>query len=455
MHCITVNDILKICDGTLICGEANLAISSFSKDTRNIKKNDLYLGIKGNNFDGNQFYLEAFAKGAIATILDDEKAITKKEKTIILVNDTVDALQKIAQYKLKIQNIPVVAITGSVGKTSTKDIVASVLSKKYKTLKTIGNLNNGIGLPMTILSLKEEEVAVLEMGMNSLGEISLLSKIAEPDIAIITNVGTAHIGELGSRENILKAKLEIIDGLKENGTLIINNDNDLLNNVKLDKKINLITFGIRNNSDYMPQNIKLINNHTQYELRKELIEVPILGEAFIYNSMVAFIVGKLLNVENERIIEGIKSFELSKSRLEVIKTKKNITIINDCYNANLDSMKSALDFLKSIKAKRKIAVLGDILELGSFGKNIHREVGEIVGKAKIDKLICIGDLSKYIAFAAVDHGIKEDDIYYFTNNQDGISCLKNILKKDDAILIKASNGMKFIEIVEDLQKQYG
>ncbi len=451
MKKITIKDIIKICDGKLICGDESLVVNNFSKDTRSIKKNDVYIAIRGNNFNGNKFYEEAFSKGAMAAIVDEEEAILKKEKTIVLVKDSIKALQKIAEYKLKMYDIPVVAITGSVGKTSTKDIVASVLSKKYKTLKTIGNLNNGIGLPMTILSLKDEEVAVLEMGMNSLGEISVLSKIAKPDIAIITNVGTAHIGQLGSRENILKAKLEIIDGLKENGTLIINNDNDMLYNLKIDKKINIITFGIENKSDYNATEIKTKNQKSYFKINDEDIEVPIVGDAFIYNSLVAFIVGKLFHIEKDLIKSGIKNFELSKNRLEIIHTK-NITIINDCYNANLDSMRSSIQYLNTFKNKRTIAVLGDILELGKYGKNIHKEVGKIVGEAKINKLVCIGDLSKYIAFSAVDNGILEDDIYWFMNNKDAIKKLREIIKKDDVILIKASNGMKFIEIVQELEK---
>ena len=229
-----VSDIISRFNGKLLCGDENMILDNFCKDTRIIKNGDIYVGIKGESFDGNNFYADAFDKGAKACILDNTTLVDTDrygDKTIILVDNTLECIGKLAKYKRSLLNIPVVAITGSVGKTSTKDMVASVLSTKYKVLKTEGNNNNNIGLPFTILRYKDEDVMVIEMGMNHFGEISYLTDIVRPTIGVITNIGTAHIGILGSRENILKAKLEIIEGL--NGPLIINNDNDIIrNNIK-------------------------------------------------------------------------------------------------------------------------------------------------------------------------------------------------------------------------------
>ena len=271
MKNITVKDILELTNGELIIGSQDFECENFSKDTRQIKENDIYVGIKGEKFDGNLFWKEALEKGAKCVIVENidfskEDLEDFRDKIIVKVEDTFDALYKIAAYKRKINDIPVVAITGSVGKTSTKDMIASVVSQKYKTLKTIGNNNNNIGLPFTILRLKDEELMVLEMGMNHFGEISLLSKIAKPNICVITNIGTSHIGNLGSRENILKAKLEILDGA-ENPTIIINNDNDLLHKWYLENRDNknIITFGIENESDIMPKDLKLYHDGSEYE----------------------------------------------------------------------------------------------------------------------------------------------------------------------------------------------
>ena len=238
---MNIKEILEVTGGELINGDETLIIEDFSKDTRTIKQGDLYVGIKGEKFDGNEYYKIAYENGAIATILDsktlDEEEL-KKYSNVILVEDSIKALQDLAKHKREKYDIPVIAVTGSVGKTSTKDMIASVLSRKYNVLKTQGNNNNHIGLPLTILKLKDHNALVVEMGMNHLGEISVLTNIAKPTMCVITNVGTSHIGNLGSRENILKAKLEILEGLKEGGEVIINNDNDLLYNWAKENKDN-------------------------------------------------------------------------------------------------------------------------------------------------------------------------------------------------------------------------
>lgn len=367
------------------------------------------------------------------------------------------AVQEIAKYKRNLYDIPVVAVTGSVGKTSTKDIIAEVLNQKYKTLKTQGNFNNNIGLPFTILNLKDHEAAVIEMGMNHFGEISELTKIAKPTLAVITNIGTSHIGNLGSRENILKAKLEILDGLDKNGKLIINNDNDLLHKWYLEnnENIEIHTFGIKNKSEFNARNINLEENSSEFICKnkneKINIKVPVGGEHFILNALCGLTVGNLLNLNNEEIKNGIKDFKLTAKRMEINHLKNNITIINDSYNASYESMKASISNLKNMSGERKVAVLGDMFELGGFSEKLHREVGTEIYKNKIDKLYLIGNYSKFIGEEAEKEGYKKENIFYFENKDELFENLKNNLNRGDIVLIKASNGMKLFEIAEKLK----
>ena len=445
-----VKDILKITNGKLICGDENIEVNDFSRDTREIKEGDTYIALKGENFDGNDFCQNAIDNGAKVCIVS--KDIEKiNGATIIKVEDTLKVLQDIARYKRMQYDIPVVAVTGSVGKTSTKDLIASVVSEGYKTLKTKGNYNNEIGLPLTVLSLKDEEAMVVEMGMNHFGEIRKLTNIAKPTVAVITNIGTAHIGNLGSRENILKAKLEILEGLKGN-TVIVNNDNDLLHTWALANKdkYNIITYGITNESDYMAKNIKSFEDKSEFtissktDINNKNILVPVGGEHFILNSLCGVAVGEYLKVPTEKIIDGIAKLELTKKRMEILKSKKGATVINDTYNANYDSMKAAITYLKAIENKRKIAILGDMLELGDYSKELHEKVGVEVD-SKIDILITIGKEAKYIAEKS-----KAKQIIQCDNIEEAIEKIKEIETKDDAILLKASNGMKLFEIASSL-----
>ena len=460
MKNLTIKEIIKATGAKLINGNAELICKNFSKDTRTIEKGDTYIGIKGENFDGNLFWEQALEKGADCVIVSNikwnqEKKEKYKNKTILEVEDTLQALYKIAKLKRSFYKIPVIAITGSVGKTSTKDIIASVVSQKYKTLKTIGNLNNHIGLSFTILRLQDEEAMVLEMGMNQLREIALLSEIAKPDICVITNIGTSHIGNLGSRENILKAKLEILEGAK-NPTIIINNDNDLLHKWQEENKNEkqIITYGINEPSDLTATEIILREDGSEFncsiEGKNVKVKVPVGGEHFILNSLCAISVGKTLEIETNKILKGIEEFELTKKRMEIIETKNGIKIINDAYNASLESIKASLKYLSNLNGNRKIAVLGDILELGDYSEELHRKVGDEVQKNKIDILICRGKNSKYIVEQAQKMGMQEENIYYMNTNEEIVEKIKQIVRPKDIILLKASNGMKFFEIAESI-----
>ena len=454
---IYVKDILKICKGTLICGDENIICENFSKDTREIESRDVYIGIKGENFDGNNFYKEAFEKGASVCIIEKEEIEKVEGKTIIKVENTIDALQKLATYKRSLyNNIPVIAITGSVGKTSTKDMIANVVNQKYKVLKTQGNLNNHIGLPLTILKLKDHNAIVVEMGMNHFGEIRTLTNIVKPNICVITNIGTSHIGNLGSRENILKAKLEILEGMEEKGTIIINNDNDLLNKWAKENegKYSSITFGIDEKSNIQAKNIELDEAKSNFifemDNKEYKVEVPVQGKHFVYNSLAAIAVGTNLNIPINEIQKGIKEFSLTKNRMEIKTNKQGIIIINDSYNASFDSMKASLEVLSNFNGNKKIAVLGDMFELGSYAENLHRKVGKEVADKNIDILITVGNLSKNIAKEAIENKMNKENIYIFDTKEEAICCIEKIAERGDVILVKASNGMKFNKIVEKL-----
>lgn len=458
---ITIKNIIEVTNGKLICGNENVICEDFSKDTRELTKGQMYVGIKGENFNGSTLYEQALEKGACGCILQNvtvEPEVLKKypNAIIIMVENTVTALQKMAAYKRSLYQIPVVAITGSVGKTSTKDMVASVLSQKYKVLKTEGNYNNEIGLPLTILKLRDEEAMVVEMGMTSLGEISLLTQIAKPDIAIITNVGTAHIEFLKTRENILKAKLEIIEGLSKEGTIIINNDNDLLHNWYQTQNTgySIITYGLNEKSDIKGEEVQFHENGSNckaiIEEKSYNVEIPVGGEHFVSNSLCALAVAKAMNIEIEKAIKGIANFELTKNRMQIQKAKIGATVINDCYNANYDSMKAALQYLGKLANQRKIAVLGDMKELGEYSQKLHEQVGEEVYKNKIDLLICVGEEAKAIAKKAQEQGMEKENIYLCENKEQAIKILNEKMQKEDAILIKASNSCKFIEICNSL-----
>lgn len=458
---MNVEEILNATRGKLLIGDLKEDCENFCTDTRKILENDVYVGLKGENFNGNEYYEEALKKGAKVAIVSGieipkEKLEQYKDKTIIEVDDSLIAFGKIAEYKRSLYDIPVIQVTGSVGKTSTRDIIANVIRTKYETLQTEGNLNNHIGLPTTILKLKDHEALVVESGMNHLGEISYLGKITKPTIAVITNVGTAHIGLLGSRENILKAKLEILENLKPEGTIVINNDNDMLNKwAKEDKVYKKYTFGIDEKSDVMAYNIKIGNNSSTYNVKinneEYTVNVPISGRHFVYNSLCAIAVGNLLGISPENIIKGIETFSLTKNRMEVVKIKDNVTVINDAYNASYDSMKPALEYLSELPANRKIAVLGDMFELGEFSEEIHRKVGIEVVTHKIDILVTVGKLAKYIAEEAKYLRMPEENIISLEKTEEASKYLNKILQKDDAVLLKAAHGMHFSEIFKSIK----
>jgi len=448
-----LNEIAEAVDGVLINSHGeDIEIDSVSTDSRKINKNTLFVPIIGENADGHDFIQAAFEKGAVCAFTQREKNTEKFP--LIKVKDTVKALGDLARYYKSSLNVNTVAVTGSVGKTTTKDIIASVLSQKYKVLKTEGNYNNEIGMPLTIFNMnKDTQMAVLEMGMSEFGEIDYLCKIAKPDIAVITNIGTSHIENLGSREGILKAKTEILPYIKQKGAAILNADDDMLITLKDRAGCNIIWYGIENKSGVYADNIELLGlsgSRCDIHLDGEVLKVfiPVAGKHMIYNAMAAAAVGKKFALSNEQITEGIRKFTPTKMRMDIKKCKNGITIINDVYNASPQSVKAALEVLKNSENSRKIAILGDMLEMGSYSNKYHFEVGEYAAKLGIDIIIAVGELSEYIKQGAeANNALK---VFYF-KNQEEIEP-ENILKKGDIVLVKASRGIHLENTVDKIEK---
>lgn len=449
MQTITIEEILEACGGTLLCGENGGDITGITTNSRETGEGMLFIPLVGEKFDGHEFIRAAFDLGAAASLTqkDTEPMIGK---TIIRVNDTLKALGDIARYYKEKHNVPTVAVTGSVGKTTTKDMLASVLSQKYNTLKTQGNFNNNIGLPLTVFNLeKEHEAAVLEMGMNHFGEIEYLASIGRPDAAVITNIGQSHIENLGSREGIFKAKMEMTKLFSQKNTLIVNGDDDFLSRTKGMGKYKVIYYGIKN-----PENdvyAKDIENNGLDGIKFTAVcggeeykaEVTVPGEHNVYNALAAICVGREFGVPMDRVIEGIRNFKLTKMRMAV-EDYEGIKIINDCYNASPDSIKAALGVLGGIKDMRKVAILGDVLEMGDFAKDAHYALGKAVCDNKVDLLVTAGENMKYLAKGAADNGMK--NIVSFDKTLEVCNYVKEHIKKGDAVLIKASRGMRFEEV---------
>ena len=424
-------------------------ITEISTDTRTITEGSLFVAIKGENFDGNEFIEKAIAQGAAAAVCER----SADGCPCIVTDDTRKAFLDIARLYRKKFSPVLVGVTGSVGKTTTKEMTALVLSEKYKTLKTQGNLNNGIGLPKTLFRLDSSyEAAVIEMGMNHFGEIESLTKTALPTMAVITNIGYSHIENLGSREGILKAKLEILDGMEKDSPLITNGDNDLLSPLKEKLARPVILYGIENdNNDVKAVDIREENGNTYFNISFDGAEynmmIPCIGMHNVMNALCAFTVGIKSGLTTEQIASALTKYQPEGMR-QRIENKNGVDVIIDCYNASPDSMKAALSVLSGMKVSgRKIAVLGDMLELGERSEELHRLVGEYACEYKPDMVCCYGEQARYIADEAEKCGIKT--VAFGKNKKEELTkMLSNELMPGDAVLFKASRGMKLEEVIE-------
>lgn len=449
MQSMTIADILEATGGKLLSGDINKEIKDITTDSRQTAPGVLFIPLIGEKFDGHEFINASFDLGAAAVLTQKETELLI-DKTIVKVNDTLKALGDIARYYKAKHNVPTVAVTGSVGKTTTKDMIYSVLAQKYNTLKTQANYNNDIGLPITVFNLeKEHEAAVLEMGMNHFGEIEYLASIGKPDVAVITNIGQSHIENLGSREGIFKAKMEITKLFTKDNTLIVNGDDNFLSSTKNKGEYRVVYYGIKNpDNDIFARDIE--NNGLDgitftavVDGQEYKIKVNVPGEHNVYNALAAICVGREFGVPMDKIIYGIGSFKLTKMRMAV-EDYKGIKIINDCYNASPDSIKAALGVLGSIENMRKIAILGDVLEMGEFAKDAHYALGKAAVENGIDLLITAGENMKYLAQGAKDNGL--EDVISFDKTLEVCNYIKEKIQSGDAVLIKASRGMHFEEV---------
>lgn len=456
METLTITEILRATEGKLINGSQNYPVKNISIDSRNITKDDLFIAIKGKTLDGHKFIKEAINKGATSIIVSEQY---QESKTInqILVEDTTKALGDIAHYyRTKFSPI-VVAITGSNGKTTTKEMVAEIIKNHYQIIKAQDSFNNDIGVPLTVLQLTEQtQVMVLEMEMNEIGGTKRLCDIAQPHIGVITNIGDTHLEFLHSRDGVAQEKSELLEAISKTGTAILNADDPIVKNIgerfQFKKKL---CYGIKNKADFVAN--KIIDKYEQGSEfllnNKDTIKLMIPGLYNIYNALAAITVASVLGIEFSEIIKALEKFKLPAMRMERLNIS-GIEIINDAYNANPQSMMVALNtFVKFPSNGRKIAILGDMLELGEQSPKLHKNLGKNL-PAGIDILVTVGEMAKYIASGAQENSNKPDIILTFDNPTEAGNKLVDIIKINDKILIKGSRAVKMEQIIYKFKEYY-
>ena len=447
---LTLKQIADWCGGKVSARFEHLRVSRMQSDSRKVRSGDLFVALKGAKADGHDFAEAAINHGAVAALVS--RPISEKLPSIE-VEDTLRAYGEIAAGYRKLTGVKVVGITGSVGKTTTKEMTASVLEAAYHTAKTEGNHNNNLGLPMTIMDMPENtEVAVLEMGMNHSGEMEYLSSIARPDLAIITNIGTMHIEHLGTREGILQAKLEIMRGMPDDGAGVFNGDEPLLWNIRAIGKHKKYYYGIENHAcDVTATDIVELDDGVRFVVhgfgQQFELFVPMLGRHAVYNALAATTVGLLLGVKPEQIQARFSSFHNTGMRQKIY-VKNGVTIIEDCYNAGPESTEAALDVLAGIKTDgRHIAVLGDMLELGNRSAAEHYRIGRLaVGKA--DLLLTYGEHSVRTLTGAITGGMNPKNTDHFDTHEDMAHMLKMRVSEGDVVLFKGSRGMRMEKVLQ-------
>ncbi|MBE7024437.1 MAG: UDP-N-acetylmuramoyl-tripeptide--D-alanyl-D-alanine ligase [Ruminococcaceae bacterium] len=430
--------------GGILEGAEGAEVNGISTDSRKIEKGTLFVAIRGERFDGNAFIDAAFAAGA-TVVLGNEEAVPPSGCAYIRVSDSVEALGRLAAWHRQQFSIPVVGITGSVGKTTTKEMIAAVLSAGYNTLKTAGNFNNHIGLPLTVLGLtKSHGAAVIEMGMSARGEIAYLTKIAKPTVAVITNVGLSHIETLKTQENIRDAKLEIAEGLPVGGTLLVNGDDAFLKTVQL-PGIQVKRFGFDNPDCEIRGEVI---DEDCFLIMGTVIRVPVPGRHNMYNALAAVAAGLACGITPEKAAAGLCTYKTDGVRQTEVEIRPGIRVLCDYYNASPASMSVALEMLKKGGAMRRIAVIGDMLELGEIGPACHREVGEKAARLGIDMLLSVGPLARLAAEAGAACGMETRS---FADNDALAEALSALLTSGDRVLIKGSHGMKMEQIFEKIR----
>lgn len=468
MKNMTLTAIAQACGGTLCMSgkqggstqDRGQEASCVVIDSRNLEPGGIFIATRGERVDGHSFIPQAVRKGALGVVCEQEPGDC--DIPYILVKDSFQALKDIAQYYRAGLSIPVVGITGSVGKTSTKEFIAAVLSVRFRVLKTEGNFNNEIGLPLTVLSVRpEHEIAVLEMGISDFGEMHRLSKIARPDVCVMTNIGQSHLERLGSREGILKAKSEIFDFMNPQGNVYVNGDDDLLRPMKEKGGRKVIHFGKDPSNEIFASDLESRGlSGTRAVIHAGLkvfpVEVPLPGDHMVLDALAAVALGMEFGLTPREIAQGIGQVEIVKGRGNVM-ALPFCTVIDGSYNANPGSMKAALQML-TLAFERKVAILGDMFELGDDRERLHGEVGACALEQGIDVLVCTGELSRHMYEEALTCAREKGNgnrtqLYCFQSRDEMLGELPRILKKGDAVLVKASHGMQFEKVVEWLEER--
>ena len=462
---LNLDKVAHAIQGSIFNVDKDEIVKDIITDSRTITEGSVFVALKGENTDGHRYVKQALNDGAVCAVVSD-MSLKDEGLSVIVVEDTYKALRQMGKLYRDEFNIPCISVTGSVGKTSTKDMVYTVLSEQYNVHKTEKNFNNEIGLPLTVFGLKSEhDMMVLEMGMSGFGEISRLTEIASPDTAIITNIGLAHIEKLGSQENILKAKLEVLENLSQDGAVILNGDDPYLRTLEGTLPFETLYYGIESkNCDITAENIKKYSGGTDFTVKVDGIEyeisINVPGTHHVYNALAAILAGIRYNIPVKKIVEGIAKFVTSGMRQNIVDLNDYV-IIKDCYNASPQSMESGLEILQSVNSNKtdkkytRIAVLGDMLELGDISKEEHEKIGKLLTKYHVDKLITVGAMAEFIGKSAIEEGFMASDVYTFHDNESVINNIFSIINPEDIILFKGSRGMKLEEIADYLIKTNG
>ncbi len=445
MEHMTVKEILLASEGKLLCGSEDTVLEHISIDSRNMKGNDLFAPIIGEKVDAHGFIDQAFENGAAAVLTSRHDAMNA-EKPWIRVENTIQALQAVGSYYRDRLSLPLVGITGSVGKTTTREMVACALSARFSVFKTPGNHNSQVGVPITLSEItQKDEIGVIELGMSEPGELTIISKIAKIQMAVITNIGVSHIEQLGSKENICREKLTIQDGLSEAGILILNGDDELLKEIRAKKGCRTIYYGTGKNCDYRAEDFHLEDGFPAftavYETERVPMRLKVMGRHNVLNAMASLAVARESGISMEEAAKALEEFTGFKNRQEIYDTN-GMTIIDDTYNASPVSMKAGLEVLGSVgKAGRRIAVLADMKELGEKSPEYHYEIGEYIADHPIDLVVVLGELSKEIVRAVKEKspGVVTRE---FMDPESLTAYLKTEFREGDCVLFKGSNSMK-------------
>lgn len=461
----SVEEILKATGGRLLQGKERMLFKGVSTDSRTLCEGDLFVALKGVRFDGHHFAIEALEKRAAGVVIEEDRAGDIRwdgyqSKAIIAVKSSLRALGDLARDRRRKYRTPVVALTGSNGKTTTKEMIAACLRTTFPVLKTEGNLNNLIGLPLTLLKLTEKErVAVLEMGMNVHGEVRRLTEIAEPDVGLITNIQEAHLEGMGDLEKIKKEKGELFRRMRQDGSIIVNQDDPRVVDLAQSFLGQKISYGIERPADVTAREIRLRGDQgTSFRFVSEgeeaEIHLPLFGRHLVLNALSALATASLFGIKLERAKEALEDFKPFPMRMELLLLGGGIHLINDAYNANPRSMEHALETLTEMKEKgRAIAVLGDMLELGDFTEEAHRNLGKKIVELSIDLLIALGEEAALVVDSAIQHGLKPEKAFIAEDHGEAVFLLKQMMREGDWILIKGSRGMAMEKIVRGLSER--